>query len=176
MLGPTVWPGEDERGFTLIELMVVVLIIGILIAIALPTYLGARSRAEDRAAQADLSTALTAAKVYYAANQKYTGFDKTTGGAEETSLQWANNLAAGSSKAGTRFQVYIDCAGAGVPGIEAACVDPNTLLIASYSLSGTTFCMGDNQGAGGGTFYGAVDPYLLPTGTTADCGTASSFP
>ncbi|MEA3055780.1 MAG: type pilus assembly protein PilA, partial [Actinomycetota bacterium] len=36
---------KDEQGFTLIELMVVVLIIAILIAIAIPTFLGAQNRA-----------------------------------------------------------------------------------------------------------------------------------
>jgi type IV pilus assembly protein PilA len=62
---------KDDEGFTLIELMVVVLIIAILIAIAIPTFLGARSRAQDRSAQSNARNALTAAKTVYADNQTY---------------------------------------------------------------------------------------------------------
>ena len=61
--------GEREGGFTLIELMVVVLIIAILIAIAIPTFLGARTRAQNRAAQASLRNALVAAKSIYTDTQ-----------------------------------------------------------------------------------------------------------
>jgi type IV pilus assembly protein PilA len=64
--------GEREGGFTLIELMVVVLIIAILIAIAIPTFLGARQRAQDRAAQSNLRNALTAEKSFYTDKQAYT--------------------------------------------------------------------------------------------------------
>jgi type IV pilus assembly protein PilA len=53
---------DEDEGFTLIELMVVVLIIAILIAIAIPTFLGAQDRARDRGAQSDLRNAITAAK------------------------------------------------------------------------------------------------------------------
>ncbi len=44
-------------GFTLIELMVVVMVIAVLIAIAIPSFLGFRASAQDRAAQATLTTA-----------------------------------------------------------------------------------------------------------------------
>ena len=63
---------NDEKGFTLIELMVVVLIIAILIAIAIPTFLGARQRAQDKQAQSNIRNALTTEKTYYVDNQAYT--------------------------------------------------------------------------------------------------------
>ena len=55
----------------------VVLIIGILIAIALPTFLGARERAQNRAAQSSLRNALAAAKTAYADVGDYSGATTT---------------------------------------------------------------------------------------------------
>ena len=63
---------DEEEGFTLIELMVVVLIIAILIAIAIPTFIGAKGRAQDRAAQSSARNELTAAKTIFTDQQSYT--------------------------------------------------------------------------------------------------------
>jgi type IV pilus assembly protein PilA len=79
----------DEEGFTLIELMVVVLIIAILLAIAIPTFLGARSKAQDRAAQSNLRNALTAEKTYYVDNQAYTDNTSSNLTSIEPSLTYA---------------------------------------------------------------------------------------
>jgi prepilin-type N-terminal cleavage/methylation domain-containing protein len=49
--------GDREGGFTLVELMVVVMILGLLLALSVPTYLGFRARARDAAARATLTTA-----------------------------------------------------------------------------------------------------------------------
>src|SRR4051794_3548529 len=67
--------------------MVVVLIIAILIAIAIPQFLGARSRAQDAGAKSDLRNALTAEKTSYTDAQVYTATTATLQGIEP-SLKW----------------------------------------------------------------------------------------
>jgi type IV pilus assembly protein PilA len=56
-LGAVLRRNSHSDGFTLIELMVVVMVIAVLIAIAIPTFLGFRANAQDKAAQATLTTA-----------------------------------------------------------------------------------------------------------------------
>jgi prepilin-type N-terminal cleavage/methylation domain-containing protein len=62
---------DEDEGFTLIELMVVLLIIAILLAIAIPTFLGARNTANARSTQENLRNALTAEQTNYASNQTF---------------------------------------------------------------------------------------------------------
>lgn len=60
-----------EDGFTLIELMVVVLIIAVLVGIAVPAMFGAQKGAKGKAAQSNVRTALSAAKTMYTEAEAY---------------------------------------------------------------------------------------------------------
>jgi type IV pilus assembly protein PilA len=85
--------GGAEAGFTLIELMVVLLIIAILLAIAIPTFLGVTSSANDRAAQSNLTNGLTEATAQYqSVGQSYAGI-QTNLAASAPEFTWTGSTA-----------------------------------------------------------------------------------
>jgi type IV pilus assembly protein PilA len=132
-----------EDGFTLIELMVVVLIIAILVAIAIPTFLGARGKANDRAAQADIRNAFTAERTYYVDSQAYGDKDQIT--AIENSLKYTDTAGVATALASTNTVMVVVSDGAQPAG---------KVTLATFSSSGHCFWLQDE--AASGTKYGVT--------------------
>ena len=136
-----------DEGFTLIELMVVVGIIAILLAIAIPTFLASRGKAQDRSAQSSLRNTLTAARSFYADGADYSKADTTTLTAGEKSVSFVASTAASTDP-------------------KTVSVNPGTSVSAVFyaaALSSSKVCYFIKDDINAGTTYAK---YPSTTGTT----------
>jgi type IV pilus assembly protein PilA len=124
-----------SEGFTLIELMVVVMIIAVLIAIAIPSFLGSRKSAQDRSAQVEVRNVLLLERVFWqeAGDYTQTAADITAFG-PNTRIN-----------ANPTLGVFID--------LNAASSD--IVCMVRTAPSGNTFSIWESSTAG--TFYGKTD-------------------
>ena len=140
--------GSGEGGFTLVELMVVLAVILILVAVVVPTYRGARERAQDRVAQLNVRTALIAARVIHSDYGGYGPIRDDDGTGVLSSVEPTLRYTTDGSQAPDEISVKASRAGSG---------QSRRGVVQLAVLSETEVCWHIYDDDAIGTFYGHVD-------------------
>jgi type IV pilus assembly protein PilA len=133
---------QSEEGFTLIELMVVVLIMGILMAIAIPTFLATQGSAHDASAKSDATNAFTNEKAYFEDNQVFIDATSTQNGTTlDGNLPWGTSPAASG-----KVVAAVGTQAAGVfTEVSATPWTGSAVVIEAASSSGNCFYVFDDE-------------------------------
>lgn len=161
---------DAQHGFTLIELMVVILVIGILLGIAIPTYLSTVDSAHDASTQTDLANALLAARNIYLYNQ-----GEANGQGYGTSAQAVSQLSSASNQIGGQNDPLTFTTGPTNKIHQISVLTGSTfnngvydwIVLAAWSQSGYCFDIFDNTNPGvsalapgQGVWYGVQGPNM----------------
>ncbi|MGH9018233.1 MAG: prepilin-type N-terminal cleavage/methylation domain-containing protein [Acidimicrobiales bacterium] len=170
---------SPEGGFTLIELMVVLLIIAILLAIAIPTFLGVTGSANDRAVQSNLSNGLTEAMTRYEdAGQTFSNVSSTLS-SSAPEYTWTGSTMVCSTSQPNCISIY--------PADTAIAGDNQVLVMSAMSKTGTCWWVAQVESApkavpGSGfitlaysSTHAAGMEYITSGGTTANISTAGTY-
>jgi type IV pilus assembly protein PilA len=112
-----------KRGFTLIELMIVVAIIGILAAIAIPNFIRFQARSKQGEAKANLKAMFTAERSFFQEKDRYSPFQNEVGFSPERANRYAYRLVAGACASAVESRSGVTTA----PGQVDSCVSVDTL-------------------------------------------------
>jgi type IV pilus assembly protein PilA len=146
---------KSDEGFTLIELAVVILIIGILLLLAIPSFLGVRKKANDKAAQSALRVFLTGAKATYGDSESYAAATAASLAADEPGYE---GRAAGTASTGPK----------------TISVSTNATVWAAASLSKSNKCFYIADSVATGTSFGSVASDTTGTSCTGTLALAAS--
>ncbi len=140
------------KGFTLIELMIVVAIIGILAAIAIPNFIKFQARSKQSEAKSNCKAMFTAQKAFFAEKDRFSTTVGEVGFAPERNNRYNYYLAAVSTQDDRTGTTATTATTAG--GIQADAFKYTTTQIVVYSA--TNFAAGVTPGITGGDWAGGA--------------------
>lgn len=103
---------RPDGGFTLIEIAVVILIIGVLLAIAIPNFLGVREKADDSVAKQSIQTSRSLAAILYEKHQDFAIPASEMNSLEPNKVHWDDGTTGHLDSIGPSDVVMVSAGGA----------------------------------------------------------------